>query len=124
MLTPCAKAGCFHLAQDRHHMGSEAMWLRHFKPRSRTKRYKAFRLRYKAFESQDISPLCRSCHEDITSLNWELIIVYMRAFKPAACSTWTWEEAESMMAFLRRKYTVWVATPVSAYPIKGILETA
>ena len=102
---------------ERHHMGCERMWLRHFAKRCRSKRYKAFKARYESFHPQDIRPLCETCHIKIHRVYLRVIRVWMERDyrkrlnkkRPARpLSDWSWEEAEELISALRQRGHRWI----------------
>lgn len=91
----------------RHHTGCEAMWLRHFKAKRRTKRYQEFEARYNRFEEQDIVRLCHKCHQTIHNLYFVAIGHFARA-SGEQFEDWSWADAEQLMAYLRNLCMKWL----------------
>lgn len=84
------------------------MWLEHFKAKSRTKLYKAFKARYESFNEADVVRLCADCHELIH-------VIYLQQIKNLVAdggyrklSEWSWEEARGMMKHLRKVGLMWI----------------
>lgn len=107
-LTPrtCSKPGCIRLPLQRHHKGCELMWVRHFRHRKRTKKWRAFRERYFLFLPEDCADLCPRHHKQIHEKYY--LIIGAWALRLGPCKTWTWVQAEELMQELRDTFDVWV----------------
>lgn len=111
----CQKPGCNYvdpsgrISSHRHHMGSERMWLRHFKARSRSKRYRDFRVRYESFLDTDICWICPPHHEEVHQIYFNLMFASIKAKGYKKLSQWSWEEAEALMEANRKACREWLA---------------
>jgi hypothetical protein len=103
---------------QRHHLGCERMWLRHFGAQSRKKRFKDFKARYESFHKDDVRPLCEICHERIHKVYLRIIRVRMekdyrarlaRGRAARSLSDWSWDEANVLMLALRNRGKQWIA---------------
>lgn len=82
------------------------MWIRHFRAKKRTARWKAFRDRYYKYHPEDCVDLCKAHHREIHSIYWEIIGAHARRLGP--CRDWTWVQAERLMAVLRTTCAQWL----------------
>lgn len=89
-------------------MGSERMWLRHFRHKRKTLRYKRFRERYYAYHPDDVVNICTWHHEEISRINYALISARVRDNFHTPCSAWTWEHAFQLIAELRTLCAEWL----------------
>lgn len=89
-------------------MGSEHMWLLRFRKRSRTKAYREFKKRYLEFHPEDIVPLCVWHHDEIHGEYVRIIRdrIALKDYRPL--HDWTWEEANELMAELRKYCRAWL----------------
>lgn len=101
----CAKCGSSQSLQ-RHHKGCEKMWLRHFKHKSRTKKFQEHESRYWEFRPEDVVKLCDECHLKIHRIY--LRIINRWCSKHGKLSTWSWHLANGLMKALRNRCDVWL----------------
>lgn len=95
---------------QRHHMGCQFMFVRHFEKRKGQERYDEFVRRYHAFDVRDICTLCDDCHKAIHILYMPIIGRHcFRLRKPMA--RWTWRQAEILMRDLTEYCERWLAKP-------------
>lgn len=104
----CTNPACQRPPIDRHHMGCEGMWIRHFRRRARYQRYRDFCDRYYEFRPEDCAWLCRECHRTIHRIYFTIIARRVRALDHLECKKWSWEQAEDLMAECRRAFADWI----------------
>jgi hypothetical protein len=92
------------------------MWVRHFKWRSRTKKYKAFLARYQEFRVEDCVELCGDCHKEIHRIYYQKIYTTFRRGGLVRMCKWSWGDANRLMARLRKACDRWVAKPLKSRP--------
>lgn len=114
----CSKPGCLNRYTARHHKGSERMWLRHFGHKRRTARFKTFVERYESFLPSDCVEICNEHHEEIHSIYIGIIQVWMRNKKSKPLWSYTWKEAEEMMAELRKVCEKWLTAKTPGLPAR------
>lgn len=115
----CKKPNCKSPTRiQRHHIRSERMWLRHFKHKYRTNKYKAFKQRYTNFLAQDVVPLCEDHHEEVHEYyereQGKFLAENPELFRKF--STWEWKDAERLMDCFSRVFNSWIGveTPGSS----------
>jgi predicted HNH restriction endonuclease len=93
---------------DRHHTGSEHMWIKQFIHLRATARYQRFVTRYESFAESDIVPLCSRCHTKIHTLYIIAIRAAIAEKNYKALRKWSWDEAEELMQYLRKVCLAWL----------------
>lgn len=87
------------------------MFIRQFRKRKKTKRYKEFVARYELFHPDDISLLCGDHHEEIHLRYMNIVYRDIKSNGYTALEDYTWEQAEKLMKKLEKEFKEWIAVP-------------
>lgn len=104
----CAKPNCLNGKLQRHHKGSQHMWLRHFADRHRTKKFREFKARYWMFHKEDVTIICAGHHEEIHRRYEAVIDLHFQRSKNKPLYQWTWDEAEQLIKALVAHCDEWL----------------
>lgn len=105
----CRKPGCKRklAIPQRHHRAYHTLFIRAFRDRANTKKYKRLVKRYNAFVEADVVRLCAWHHCEIHNEYGEVIRRFVRQARRLHLMLLSWKEAEQLMLELTQYCLEW-----------------